>query len=307
MEALFFDAKRAALKRVPLPTIPDGYALVRVIASGICSTDLQLLRGYYDFKGIPGHEFVGRVEGPHQSPWIGKRVVGEINLACRACEWCRKGWARHCPNRKVLGILGHPGAHAQWLSLPEVNLHEVPNEITDEEALFTEPLAAACEILDQIPVGLGTRAAVLGPGKIGRLITQVLRTAGAEVTMVGRPMVGRAKGREKTPKAAFDLVVECTGSPEGMPRAIEMVRPRGTILWKTTHHGPAKFDAAALVVNEITVVGSRCGRFPPALELLRRRRVEVGSLLAAEFPLSKAAQAMREADKAGVLKVVLRP
>jgi alcohol dehydrogenase len=302
VEALYFDAKRAAVKRVPLPAIAEGFALVRVIASGICSTDLQLLRGYYDFKGIPGHEFVGRVEGPHDSPWIGKRVVGEINLACRACDWCRKGWTRHCPNRKVLGILGHPGAHAQWLSLPAANLHEVPAEITDEEALFTEPLAAACEILDQIPVGLGTRAAVLGPGKIGRLISQVLRTAGAEVAMVGRP-----KAKEKTPKAAFDLVVECTGSPAGMPRAIEMVRPRGTILWKTTHHGPAKFDAAALVVNEITVVGSRCGRFAPALELLRRRRVEVASLLAAEFPLAKGPQAMREADKAGMLKVVLRP
>jgi len=302
VQALFFDAKRASLKRVPLPSIPEGYALIRLIASGICSTDLQLLRGYYGFKGIPGHEFVGRVEGPHGSSWIGKRVVGEINLACRVCEWCRKGLARHCPNRKVLGIVNHPGAHAEWLSLPEVNLHEVPAEITDEEALFTEPLAAACEILDQIPVGLGMRAAVLGPGKLGRLVGQVLRTAGAEVTMLGR-----LKKKEKPQRAAFDLVVEATGSPEGMPRAIEMVRPRGTIIWKSTHHGPAKFDAALLVVNEITVVGSRCGRFPPALELLRRRRVEVGSLIAEEFPLSKGPAAMREAAKASMLKVILRP
>lgn len=302
MEALYLDSKRAVVKRVPLPPSAQGMALIRVTASGICSTDLQLLRGYYDFKGIPGHEFVGRVEGPHASPWIGKRVVGEINLSCRQCEWCRRGWGRHCPNRKVLGILGHPGSHAQWLSLPEANLHEVPSEITDNEALFVEPLAAACEILDQIAVGQGMRAAVLGPGKLGRLVGQVLKTAGAEVTLVARP-----KAKEKPLKAAFDLVVECTGSPDGMPRALEMVRPRGTIVWKTTHHGPAKFDAAALVVNEITVVGSRCGRFPPALELLRRRRVEVLSLMAAEFPLSKGPQAMREADKAGMLKVVLRP
>ena len=303
MEALFFDSKKAVVKRVPLPPSVEGYALVRVIASGICSTDLQLLRGYYDFKGIPGHEFVGRVEGPLGSSWIGKRVVGEINLACRNCQWCSKGWGRHCPKRKVLGILGHPGAHAEWLSLPEVNLHEVPSEISDEEALFAEPLAAACEILDQIPVGLGTRAAVLGPGKLGKLVAQVLKTAGADVTMVGRPK----NAKEKTPHAAFDLVVEATGSPEGMPRAVEMVRPRGTIVWKSTHAGNAKFDAAPLVVNEITVVGSRCGRFTPALELLRRRRVEVQSLLAAEFPLSKGPKAMAEAAKAGMLKVVLRP
>jgi threonine dehydrogenase-like Zn-dependent dehydrogenase len=303
MQALYFEDKRATLKRVPLPATPPGYALIRVIASGICSTDLQQLRGYYEFKGVPGHEFVGRVEGPTGSTWIGKRVVGEINLACRACEWCRKGWGRHCPNRKVLGIVKHPGAHAEWLSLPEVNLHEVPSEISDEEALFTEPLAAACEILDQIAVGVGTRAAVLGPGKLGRLVSQVLRTAGADVTMVGRP-----KGKTDPIKpASFDLVVEASGSPEGMPRALRMVRPRGTIVWKSTHHGPAKFDAAPLVVNEVTVVGSRCGRFPPALELLRRRRVEVASLLAAEFPLSKGPKAMAEAAKAGMLKVVLRP
>ncbi len=303
MQALYFQDKRATLKRVPLPPVSEGMALVRVIASGICSTDLQLLRGYYGFTGVPGHEFVGRVEGPTGSTWIGKRVVGEINLACRACEWCRKGWGRHCPNRKVLGIAKHPGSHAEWLSLPEVNLHEVPFEISDEEALFTEPLAAACEILDQIAVGIGTRAAVLGPGKLGRLVAQVLRSAGAEVTLVGRP-----KGKKDPIKpASFDLVVEASGSPEGMPRALNMVRPRGMIVWKSTHHGAAKFDAAPLVVNEITVVGSRCGRFAPALELLRRRRVEVASLLAAEFPLSKGPRAMTEAAKAGMLKVVLRP
>lgn len=299
MQALHFESRRASVKRIPLPAIQPGFALVRVLLSGICSTDLQLLRGYYGFKGIPGHEFVGRVEGPSGSPWLGKRVVGEINLACRNCEWCRKGWGRHCPSRKVLGIVKHPGAHAEWLALPEVNLHEVPAEIPDEEALFTEPLAAACEILDQIAVGIGTRAAVLGPGKLGKLVAQVLRTAGADVALIGR--------NDKTKTAAYDLVIEATGSPDGMPRALQMVRPKGTIVWKSTHHGPAKFDAAPLVVNEVTVVGSRCGRFPPALELLRRRRVEVASLLAAEYPLSKGPKALTEAAKAGMLKVVLRP
>ncbi len=298
MKALHFDSRRADVRSVAMPRAKAGFALIRVIVSGICSTDLQLLAGYYGFRGIPGHEFVGRVEGPASSPWLGKRVVGEINLACRKCEWCRQGLGRHCPKRRVLGIIGHPGAHAEWITLPEANLHEPPAEISDQEALFTEPLAAACEILDQIKAGPGTRAAVLGPGKLGRLIHQVLTAAGAETKLLGR--------RDRAAKASFDLVVEATGSPDGIPRALELVRPRGTIVWKSTHHGPAKFDAAPVVVNEITVVGSRCGRFEPALDLLRRRNVSVQPLIAAEFPLDKAARAVKEAAKAGVLKVILR-
>lgn len=301
MLALFFDSRRAQVRRVPAPRVKRGFALIRVIASGICSTDLELLRGYHGFRGIPGHEFVGVVEGPPSSSWLGKRVVAEINLACRKCAWCRKGLGRHCPKRTVLGIVRHPGAHAEWLTLPEANLHQVPDGIADEEALFTEPLAAACEILDQVAVGRDTRAAVLGPGKLGRLVAQVLQTAGADVTMLGR------RDKQKAPKTSFDLVVEATGSHEGMPRALELVRPRGTVVWKSTHHGPASFDAAPLVVNEITVIGSRCGRFEPALELLRRRRVDVRSLLAAEFPLRQAPRALREAARSGVLKVLLRP
>jgi alcohol dehydrogenase len=299
MLALHIAGRRATMRETPRPRVKEGFALVRVIASGICSTDLQLLRGYYGFQGVPGHEFVGVVEGPAQSPRLGQRVVGEINLACRACDWCRRGLERHCPKRSVLGIVRHPGAHAEFLTLPEANLHPVPAEIADEEALFTEPLAAACEVLDQVRVTAGDRAAVLGPGKLGRLVAQVLQTAGAEVQLVGRQTPAR--------RAAFDLVVEATGSPAGMPRAIELVKPRGTIVWKSTHHGPARFDAAPLVVNEITVVGSRCGRFAPALELLRQRKVDVRPLLAAEFPLRQGPRALREAGKAGMLKVVLRP
>jgi alcohol dehydrogenase len=299
MQALWIESRRAQVRRVPEPGVAEGFALIRVIASGICSTDLQLLKGYYNFKGIPGHEFVGRVEGPPSSPWKGKRVVGEINLPCRQCPMCAKGLGRHCPQRTVLGIVNHPGTHAEWITLPEGNLREVPKEISDVEAVFIEPLAAACEILDQVPVGLGTKAAVLGPGKLGRLVVQVLQDAGAEVTPVGR--------KDKAPPHAFDLVVETTGSPSGMPRALELVRPRGTIVWKSTFHGPAKFDAAPLVVNEVTVVGSRCGRLEPALKLLSRRRVEVASLLAGEFPLAKGALALKEADKAGKLKILLRP
>ncbi len=276
-----------------------GFALVRVIASGICNTDLELRRGYHGFSGVPGHEFVGRVEGPSGSPWMGKRVVGEINLACGRCEECRRGLGRHCGKRRVLGILGHPGAHAEFLTLPQENLHEVPGEIADEEAVFTEPLAAACEILDQVAVDAGTRAAVLGAGKLGTLCARVLESAGASVALLGRKSRARAR--------SFDLVVEATGEPSGMPRALELVRPRGTIVWKSTYHLPARFDAAPLVVNEVTVVGSRCGRFEPALELLRSGKIDVRSLLSAEFPLAHATRALAEASRPGARKILLRP
>jgi threonine dehydrogenase-like Zn-dependent dehydrogenase len=239
------------------------------------------------------------VEGPAGSPWLGRRVVGEINLGCGRCDFCARDLSRHCRRRRVLGILGHPGAHAELLTLPEANLREVPAGLSDEEAVFTEPLAAACEILDQVEVTGSTRAAVLGVGKLGSLVARVLETAGADVTRLGRSSRARA--------ASFDLVVESTGSPEGMPRALELVKPRGTIVWKSTHHAPAKFDAAPLVVNEVTVVGSRCGRFEPALELLASRRVEVRDLISEEFPLAQATRALEHAGRRGVRKVLLRP
>jgi alcohol dehydrogenase len=299
MRALVFESGRAAVRGVRRPAPRKGFVLVRVLLSGICNTDLELLRGYHRFSGIPGHEFVGVVEGPASSPLLGKRVVGEINLACGRCAWCSEGLGRHCPKRTVLGIRGHAGAHAEWLTLPEANLREVPEGVTDDEAVFAEPLAAACEILDQVPVPPGTRAAVLGPGKLGRLAAAVLRTAGADVALLGR--ASRAKA------ASFDLVVEATGSPAGMPRALALVRPRGTIVWKSTHHAPARFDAAPLVVNEVTVVGSRCGRFEPALELLRMKRLDVRPLLSSVLPLGDAGRALREAARPGVLKILLRP
>jgi alcohol dehydrogenase len=274
-------------------------ARVRVLLSGICNTDLELLRGYHGFAGIPGHEFVGVVEAPSSSPLFGKRVVGEINLACHRCSWCARGLERHCPKRTVLGIRGHAGAHAEWLTLPERNLHAVPDALADEEAVFTEPLAAACEVLEQVRVDEMTRAAVLGAGKLGTLVAQVLRTTGADVDLLGRDDAPR--------RARYDLVVEATGSPAGMPRAISLVRPRGTIVWKSTHHAPARFDAAPIVVDEITVVGSRCGPFAPALRLLAEKRVDVTPLLSAVRPLSDAPAALRLAARRGVKKVLLRP
>ncbi len=299
MRALVFDRGRAAVREVRRPAPRNGFALVRVLLSGICNTDLELKRGYHGFSGIPGHEFVGVVEGPASSPLLGRRVVGEINLSCGRCDWCARGLGRHCPKRTVLGIRRHPGAHAEWLTLPEANVRLVPDGVTDEEAVFTEPLAAACEILDQVSVAPAARVAVLGPGKLGRLAALVLRNGGADVALLGRTTRARA--------GSFDLVVEATGSPGGIGRAISLVRPRGTIVWKSTHHGFARFDAAPVVVNEVTVVGSRCGRFEPALDLLASHRVEVKPLLSSIFPLASAARALREASRPGVLKVLLRP
>ncbi len=324
MRALTFEAGKARLVEAAEPRTRPGWAKVQVLLSGICNTDLELLRGYYRFSGIPGHEFVGRVvasAGPRNAGWMGRRVVGEINLACGRCSWCAAGLGRHCPRRRVLGILRHPGAHAEFVTLPETNLFAVPDRISDEQAVFVEPLAAACEILEQLsnaPLGSvqGRKTAVLGDGKLGLLAAQVLAQAGAEVTVLG-------KHREKmalalrlgltalpAPRAArrsFDLVVEATGSSAGLPRALELARPRGTIVMKSTFHGLARFDAAPLVVNEVTVVGSRCGRFAPALKLLARGAVNVKALISEEFPLDRAPAALREAARSGVLKVLLRP
>jgi len=299
MRALVFESGRAEVREVRRPALREGFARIRVLLSGICNTDLELKRGYHDFSGIPGHEFVGVVDAPDSSPLLGRRVVGEINLACGRCSWCVQGLGRHCPKRTVLGIRGHAGAHAEWLTLPEANLRLVPDCVPDEEAVFVEPLAAACEILDQVAVPPGTRAAVLGPGKLGRLAASVLTNAGADVVLLGR--ADRAKA------GAFDLVVEATGSPSGMARALALVRPRGTVVWKSTHQAPARFDAAPLVVNEITVVGSRCGRFEPALELLKDRRVDVRPLVSEILPLGDAVRALHEAGRPGVLKILLRP
>jgi alcohol dehydrogenase len=314
MLAVHIERGKVSLRRARRPPVREGFAIIRMLYGGICKTDLELVRGYYGFRGTPGHEFVGEVVAGSRY-LIGKRVVGEINISCRRCAWCRQGWARHCPRRSVLGIVRHPGAFAEFLTLPESNLHPAPAEVPLAHAVFVEPLAAACELLDQAPVPPGTAVAVLGDGKLGLLAAQVLQVHGAKVHLFGRHrenlriaekagVVGEVRG-PKLPTAAYDYVVEATGSHEGLQEAVAMTRPRGTVMLKSTVHRTAPLDTAPIVVNEITVVGSRCGRFEPALALLASGEIHVGEMIADSFPLEKAPNAFLRAGQQGVLKVLL--
>jgi len=315
MKALFFDGK-LSLREVAIPQRAPGEALIKVLLAGICGTDREILKGYSGFHGIPGHEFVGRVVECETSRWMGRRVVGEINLACGQCSWCAKGLARHCPHRTVLGIVNRPGAFAEYVTLPEVNLHMVPDEISDPAATFTEPLAAACEILEQVALSPGTSVAVIGDGRLGLLVAQVLKHAGAQVTLIGRHGwkldLARAwgvrvlsEGVEGLAPSSFPVTVEATGSPRGIGEALRLVEPRGTVVMKSTFHGAANFDATKLVVDEVTLLGSRCGVFAPALELLRLKHVTVQHLITKIFPLEQGLEAFEFLDRTSALKVLL--
>lgn len=272
MVAVFIDSKRVLTRQVDPPKRSPGFALIRLRVAGICNTDLELQRGYYGFSGIPGHEFVGEVVATDTSFLIGQRVVGEINLACGHCALCAAGLGRHCDSRTVLGIVKHPGAFAELLTLPEGNLHVVPDSVSDEQAVFTEPLAAACEIVEQVSIPPGLEVAVLGDGKLGLLIAQTLLAHGARVTVYGRhadklriaQLAGAAiSDSAERPAAGFPVVVDSTGSADGLQQAVRMVRPRGTVVMKSTVHNQVTIDTAPIIVNEITLVGSRCGLFDP--------------------------------------------
>src|SRR5438552_7733558 len=289
MLAVHLENKRVALKNVPKPRTPEGFALIRLLVGGICNTDLELQRGYYGFAGTPGHELVGEVVDADDRTLTGRRVVGEINLNCGACEWCKRSLGRHCPDRTVLGIVNHPGAFQEFLTLPERNLHVVPDSIPTDAAVFTEPLAAACEILEQVQIPCSSQVAVLGDGKLGLLIAQVLNVYGFRIHQFGRHpdklrISEKAGVRTEVapttlPTAAFDWVVEATGSADGLRQAVQMVRPRGTVILKSTQHGLVGVDTAPVIVNEVTLVGSRCGRFEPALDLLRRGLINVQDMI----------------------------
>lgn len=317
MLSVYLEKGRVDVRHVRRPQRPKGFALIRLLCAGICNTDLELQRGYYGFSGVPGHEFVGEVVAADDPNLLGRRVVGEINLACGKCDWCRRGLGRHCPARTVLGIVRHAGAFREFLTLPEVNLHQVPDSVSNEEAVFVEPLAAACEILDQTNIPESAEVAVLGDGKLGLLIAQALHAERLNVHLYGRHkeklrIASRAgiqtvleSGR--LPAAAYDWVVEATGSPDGLREAVGMARPRGTVVMKSTVHQTRKLDTAPVIVNEITLVGSRCGRFEPALDLIRSRSVNVTDMISESLPLSQARQAFTRAAQRGVLKVLLTP
>ena len=315
MVAVHLENGAVSVRKRSTPRRPPGFATIRVLYGGICNTDLELQRGYYGFSGTPGHEFVGEVVEADDRALAGQRVVGEINLACGRCEWCKRGLGRHCPSRTVLGIVKHPGAFAEFLTLPERNLHVLPTLIPDEHAVFIEPLAAACEILDQVKIPAGAQVAVLGDGKLGLLISQVLHAHGGEVHHYGRhpeklriaqSLGVHAEVVKKLPKAAYDWVVDASGSSEGLKQAVGMTRPRGTVIMKSTVHGMVSIDSAPVIVNELTLIGSRCGRFEPALKLLRTGRVRVDCLISEILPLSDAARAFEIAAERGRLKVLLR-
>ncbi len=270
MLSVHMENGRVSVREAPVPERPPGYALIRTLMAGICNTDLELQRGYYGFSGTPGHEFVGLVEEADDAGLRGQRVAGEINLACGQCAWCMRGLGRHCPNRTVLGIVNHPGVFQEFFTLPERNLHLIPDGIANESAVFLEPLAAACEILDQVRIPAGEPVAVLGDGKLGLLISQALHAYGAKVSQFGRHrekllIAARAgietvlvhAGGPALPEAAFDFVIDATGAREGLSSAVKMVRPRGTVIMKSTVHGEVAVDTAPVIVNEITLIGSR--------------------------------------------------
>ena len=283
--------------------------------AGVCNTDLELARGYLSFRGVPGHEFVGVVEQCDSAPeWVGERVVGEINAACGQCETCRAGHPTHCPSRTTLGIAGRDGAFAEYLCLPVANLHLVPGGMPDETAVFTEPLAAACEITQAVHIRPTDSVAVLGDGKLGLLCAQVLQLTGCDLLAIGRheeslEILARRGIQTVLAKASsfleFDIVVEATGTPEGFSTARRLVRPRGTIVLKSTYHSALETNLTMVVVDEISLVGSRCGPFEPALRLLEQRLVDVTSLIHSRYRLSEGLAALERASQRGTLKVLI--
>jgi 2-desacetyl-2-hydroxyethyl bacteriochlorophyllide A dehydrogenase len=313
MQALWLEDRELSVREIDVPRI-DGEALIRVTLSGICGTDIELSRGYYPFTGVIGHEFVGVVVESPDPVWVGRRVVGEINAVCGACEACRNGRPTHCESRTVLGIADRNGAHAEYVSLPLANLHEVPVAVSDDAAVFTEPLAAALEILQQVHVRPDDRVLLVGAGRLGQLVAQVLALTGARLHVVARHEHQRellhARGiatiaENDIDQRRYDVVVEATGSPSGLDLARAALRPRGTLVLKSTYRGEVTLDLAPFVVDEITIVGSRCGPFAPALRLLERGEVDPTALIGESYALARGVEAVSAAQKPGAMKVLL--
>src|SRR5947209_8516020 len=317
MLALRYEQHKLSVADTAKPRREDE-ALVRVTLSGICNTDVEIVRGYAGFEGTIGHEFVGVVESAPDHKLVGRRVVGEINAGCGRCALCISGDPRHCPARTVLGIVGRDGAHAEFLQLPVVNLLPVPDEIPDERAVFAEPLAAAWGITERANVTKETRVAVIGDGKLGLLSAQALALTGAPMLLIGKHpeklRIAAARGIEtatldqvKKRTREFDVVVEASGAESGFALALDLLHPRGVLVLKSTFKGVTAVDAARIVVDEISIIGSRCGRFAPALALLQNQMVDVESLISEEYALADGVRAMQRATEGGVIKVLLRP
>ncbi len=320
MKALWLEDNRLSIREVSVPVPAPGEALLRVRMAGICATDLELVRGYgstsgHSFTGIIGHEFVAEVvSAPGYPAWIGRRVVGEINITCGTCVMCRSGLSTHCERRSTLGITNRPGVFAEYTTLPLENLHHVPDEVPDENAVFTEPLAAALEILEQVNVRPHDRVLVLGAGRLGQLVAQVLSLTGCDLRVAARyasqqellKVRGIRDIRSEDIKAGeFDVVVEATGSASGFQTACHAVRPRGMLVLKSTYAGSITANLSSLVVDEVTIVGSRCGPFQPALRLLQERRIEPAGIIQAQYQLADSLRAFEEAGTPGVLKIIL--
>ncbi len=319
MQAIWLEDQKLSYRNdIPIPIPAKNEALIKVSLAGICATDLELLRGYYPYRGIPGHEFVGVVvDAAQQTDIVGKRVVGEINIACGHCRECRSGNPHHCENRSVLGIVNHNGAFAEYLTLPIENLHLINDTIAEEQAVFVEPLAAALEILEQVMIRPSDKVLLIGCGRLGLLIAQVLNLHSVSfVALAKYPHQQNLLAKWKIPyltsadqieERSYDLVIEATGSPAGYNLARKAVRPRKTIVLKSTYHGNLEINLSAVVVDEIMMIGSRCGPFPPAIEVLRKGNVDVNSMIMGRYALSNGIQAFQKAAEAGVLKILIDP
>ena len=317
MKALFFNGSDLELKEMAIPVISEGESLVRIITAGICRTDLEIIKGYMNFRGVLGHEFVGQVIESGDPSLVGKRVVGEINSGCGNCDLCRKGMERHCPDRTTLGISGRDGVFAECVALPNSNLIEVPEAVSDEMAVFSEPLAAALEITEQVHLFPDSRILIVGDGRLSALICLALRLTGADITVLGKHdskmkvftrLGAKICKREEVENNGrdFDFVVEASGSPSGWVMATQFVKPRGVIILKSTYHGNLEINAAELVINEICVQGSRCGQFRPALRLMEYGLVDPSFLISGSFPLERFREAFSNAEGPGMFKTLLR-
>jgi threonine dehydrogenase-like Zn-dependent dehydrogenase len=323
MKALKFDGNLRFVNDAPVPG-REGEALIKVIRAGICNTDLEIVKGYAGFHGILGHEFVGRVVESPDAAQVGRRVVGEINAGCGNCKLCRAGDSRHCASRTVLGIKARDGAFAEYLSLPPHNLIEIPDTLSDETAVFVEPLAAAFNILEQVNITSSTRVAVIGDGKLAQMIIRVIALQGCALTVIGKHEAKLALARDvgarsilisdttvddwleaSELKNEFDVAIEASGSQSGLPMALNLVRPRGIIVLKSTHHASTSFNASLIAINEITIIGSRCGRFRPAVDLLVNGDIDVSPFISDQLPIEDGLRAFDRAAASSSLKVIL--